>query len=513
VDNGCFPCYSKAHMEESDISKIIFWWALFFSFWLTCALIIGYAFGYRFNFQRGVFVYGGSITIKSTPQDADVYIDNVLYSSKKLNRLNNSYHIDGIAPGSYTLEVKSPGYATWSKAISVHSGISTEFWNVILAKSSYQQTKYDTSGVQRFFIDPRKNTTAVAQKVGDIFSVNIVTAADKTSLNVFSANDYSFTSNNKENIEWTPQADKLIIPAIRNDSGKEDYFIVDVATKETQKLQDLVNVSDASHVRWDPKTQNALFYMSQGNLFRVNLDSPDQIQQIAQNISGYDLTSNGLYYFQLPEGIVYKTSFDGSATPTQITRTSPDMTDPNYQIIIYDDDRITFLNPSGDLYVYNIGEKDDYFEQLSNSALGSQFSDDGKKLLYWTNHQVAAYFLRDWQVQPVRNENDILPVTQLVDPITNVQWSRDYEHVLLTVDNKLKLIELDQRDHRNIMDIASLNSPNAVVVNNNADGLIYISDFDSGSDNMTLRTIEFPEKTTLLQNFFPTASPTTQTNQ
>jgi hypothetical protein len=507
MDKKPLLCYSKAHMEESELPKKIFWWTLFFLFWITSTIIIGYAFGYRFSPERGVFVYGGSISIKSTPQNADVYINGVLYPAKNLNRLNNSYHIPGIEPGFYLLEIKYPGYASWSKKISIHSGISTEFWNIVLTKNSYEQTAYDSAGTERFFISPRKNVTAIAQKSADNFLVNILTAADNTINNVFSSNEYQFTNDEKENIEWTPQAEKIIIPALRNDNSQKDYFIVDVATKETIKLRDIASAEDISHVRWDPDTKNALFYLSGGSLFRLDLNAPTEVRQVAQNISSYELASGGLYFFQLPEGIVYKTNFDGTDTPKQITRNAPDMNDPSYEIIVYDDDRITFLNQSNKLYIYNHGEKADYFQILSQEAQGSQFSDDGKKLLYWSNNEVSAYFIRIWEVQPTRAENEIIPITRLAQPIKDVQWSRDYEHVLFTVDNKLKLTELDQRDHRNTMDMINLNSNNAKVVNNNSDGLIYFTDMDNG--NMTLRTIEFPEKTTLLQNFgFGAPTPT-----
>jgi hypothetical protein len=500
-------------METSIIPKKIFWWTLFFLFWLTSATIIGYAFGYRFNIQRGIFVYAGSITLKTTPQTTDVYINNTLYSSKSLNRINGSYQIDSIAPGDYNLEVRSPGYATWSKKITVHSGISTEFWNVVLTKKNYIQTFYDTSGVRRFFVSPRKNITAVAQQNGNTFSVMVVTAADETSQEVFSTTDFSFTDDDKENIEWTPQSHRVIIPAIKNDTREKNFFIVDVATKEMLDLEDIAATGDLSHVRWDPKTKNALFYMSASDLYRVDLDNPSEILQVAHNISGYELASSGLYYFQLPEGIVYKTNFDGTDNPTQITRRAPDdMTDPNYQIIAYDERRLVFLNPSHELYVYNEGEKDDYFLKLSDNALGSQFSDDGKKLLYWSGNEIFAYFARNWDVQPQRSENEIMPITRYVDPITNVQWSRDYEHVIFSVDKQIKLVEIDQRDHRNLMDIISLNSDDAHAINNNADGLIYFSDTDD-QGNSTLRTIEFPEKTTLLQGLFPGTGTNTNPQQ
>ena len=404
-------------------------------------------------------------------------------------------------PGDYLLEAKSPEFGTWTKKVTIHSGISTEFWNVVLTKNSYQKTTYETNGMQRFFVSPRKNLTAAAEQNGETFSVDIVTAQDSSIKNVFSSNEYAFTNDNKENIEWTPQSHRIIIPTIKKDSGEKNYFIINVENNETLNLKDIAQTDNLSHVRWDPKTKNALFYISENNLFRIDLDSPAEIRPIAQNIASYELASSGLYFFQLPGGIVYKTNFDGTDTPSQITRNAPaNMNDPTFQIIVYDEDRIVFLNNSHELYIYNKGEQADYFQELANDALGSQFSDDGKKLLYWNDHEISAYFVRKWDVQPARIENEIMPITRFVDQIGNMQWSRDYEHVIFTVNKKMKLIEIDQRDHRNLMDILALNSDKAVVINNNSDGLIYFTDTDA-SGNMQLHTIEFPEKTTLLQNF------------
>ena len=204
---------------------------------------------------------------------------------------------------------------------------------------------------------------------------------------------------------------------------------------------------------------------------------------------------------------------EGTDSPSQITLSAPArMDDPNYQITVYDDKRISFLNNSNDLFIYNKGEIDNYFQELSSNALGSQFSDDGKKLLYWTDHEINAYFVRKWEVQPVRSENEIIQVTKYSDNISNVQWSRDYEHVIYVVNKQAKLIEIDQRDHRNLMDIFNLNSDHTQLTNNNSDGLIYFTDKDSEGIEK-LNTIEFPVKTSILEGFFPTQSTTTASQQ
>jgi len=498
-------------MNKFEISKRIFFWTLFVLFWLVSATIIGYAFGYRFNFQKGIFIYAGSITVKTTPQAVNIYLDGVLTPSGTFSRLNSSYHINGIKPGEYFLEIKAPNYQTWSKEISVHSGISTEFWNVVLVQNSYPREDYDSAGIQKFFISPRKNLAAFSQQVENNFLVKIFDPGTLETTQVFSSTDYVFTNDDKENIEWSPQADRLIIPALKNE--EKNYFIVTIDTKETLDLKSLTGDSNLSHARWDPKSKGVLFYMSDDNLYRMDISAPQDKQLVAQHIASYDLSPKALFYFQLPEGIVYKTSFDAADPPQQMTTSAPDdMSDPLYQIVVYDEDRIVFLNNNNhNLYIFNNGEEDTYFNKLSSDALGSQFSDDGKKLLYWTGNEISVYFVREWEVQPTRTENENMSITRLADPIQNVQWTRDYEHVLFTNDNKIKLIEIDNRDNRNTRDVLSLNDNSSILVNNFTDGKLYYTEKDDNGQN-ALHAIYFPEQTTFLQGLFP-STPTTDTTQ
>jgi hypothetical protein len=493
-------------MNENQLPKAIFFWTLVVLFWLTAAIIIGYAFGYRFNFDKGVFIYAGSITIESTPQEIDVYLDGVIIPSKSFNRLNNSYHIGGIKPGNYLLEVKAPNYQTWSKKISVHSGISTEFWNITLTQNSYAREDFDSPGIEKFFISPRKNLAAFSQQLDDHFFVKILNPGTLEMTQVFDATDYRFTDDNKENIEWSPQAHRIIIPAIKD--GEKNYFIVTLDTLETVNVKELTGDINLSHARWDPKNKDVMFYMSNNDLYRIDLNNITDKQIVASNIASYDLSPKALFYFQLPEGIVYKTNFSASDTPEQMTTGAPEkMEDASYQIIVYDEDRIVFLNKSHDLFVYNKGEEGTYFHELSNNAFGSQFSDDGKKVLFWNDHEISAYFVRKWEVQPIRNEDELMPITKLTDPIENVQWTRDYEHVLFTNNNKIKLIEIDKRDHRNMMDVLTLNDASSLLVNNFTDSKLYYTEKNDQGQN-SLHAIYFPERTTFFQSLFPASTNT-----
>jgi hypothetical protein len=151
------------------------------------------------------------------------------------------------------------------------------------------------------------------------------------------------------------------------------------------------------------------------------------------------------------------------------------------------------------LFVWNDGDKDDYFQELSQDATGAQFSDDGKKLLFWTEREIAVYFTRDWTVQPIRNENETIVISRFSDVIDNVHWSKDYEHVIFTTQGKIKITELDRRDFCNTMNLVNITNDKAYVESNFPEDKLFFTDIASNdSQFFDFYSIDFPEKTGIL---------------
>lgn len=476
--------------------KIPFFWTLVVLYFFTASLLIFYALGYTFNTTRGIFVYAGSMTIKSNPQDVDVEMNggNV---SKKLNRLNNSFHIDRIQPDDYIVKISSPGFNTWTKKITVHSGLSTEFWNVLLTRTSYERTAYPSDNTFDFFISPNKNLLAAAKKDGNRFSVSIIDTDRNETRELFSSEEYSFTDNKDENIEWSPQSQSIILPLIKE--GRREYLAIDVESGISSSISGLSGLPEISNVRWDTKNKNILYFVASKNLYKMDLGDPQNKKILAKSISSYDISGGLLYYVQLPSGIVFKVESDGNLDPKQITTSAPsDMEKHEYKIIVYDEQKLVIRSDDGQLYIFNIGKKDEYFKKLADNVKGSQFSNDGKKLLFWDNREIYVYYLADWETQPRRGENEIKSVTRYSQQLSNVQWNNDFEHVIFMVGKEIKVAELDDRDNMNIFNITSLSTNSSRVVENFSENKLYFIDKEEGMDKTIIYSIEFPEKTGLL---------------
>ena len=195
--------------------RFILFCLLLACFCIVAPIAILQAKGYRFDFGKGVFVYSGTVTIKSNPQDFNVLINGEIVESKKLNRINNSFNVGGLRPQNYEIRVEAPDFQSWTKKADVHSGIATEFWNVLLVRNNYEKTSYETPGIERFFTSPDNKFIAYNQTPSDSLKINVLNIKDSAIKNSFSVPEYRLMrEENKENIEWSPRDSAFIsVPA------------------------------------------------------------------------------------------------------------------------------------------------------------------------------------------------------------------------------------------------------------------------------------------------------------
>lgn len=468
-------------------------------FFTVSASILGYAFGYRFSFARGIFIYTGSITIKSTPQSVDIAIDGGLIPKARQGLLNNSVHITGLAPGEHSVTVSAPGYRSWFKKVVVRSGLSTEFWNVLLVRDSYPPRDVPGSaGTVRIFPAPKNDLFALVKQNGSELTVDRLDTAAGTDEQIFSVPDATFPTASDENLEWTPESTKLLVRYLRNDSLY--YAIVDLRSGRASLLRDLAKMDSRTTLtdpRWDAVTRDFLIFIADGDLYRLDTSDASAVPRLVkQDVLAYDVSGANVYYLSAGNGVIYRVPSDSSdQNPEQITDNpigDIDLRD-GYTLVAYDSDRIALLDrTTGTLRVSDAADPTGPYRSLATDAQGMQFSNDGKKLLFFTDREISVYFLRPWDVQPVRQAGDVSQIARFSVPVRNAQWTGDYEHVLFALGGDLKIIELDNRDRRNLADMVSLpgNADQILVQPNEHKTYLVVSDPGKGR---RLVTIDYPE--------------------
>ncbi len=474
------------------------------SFFVTSGSILFYTYGYRFSLERGIFIYTGSLSLKTNVEAVSIAVDNVTLPERRLGLLNNSIHIAGLNPGEHMIEVSAPRYRTWSKKVVIQSGITTEFWNIFLTEENYsKQAVSATENVIRMFPAPN-GLFATVKKADRHYAINVLDIAGEKDTEVYATDEAAFLPEKEENIEWSPESHKLIIPLMKE--GTPLSVVVNIKTKEMIDLNTTTNIKTAIRSpRWDATTKDFLFFLDGTTLYRYDTSSPETAPKLVmENVAGYDLSGNKLYYLSSANGVVYQISGNGSVdTPKQITPAPialGSITDRS-SLIVYDDTRLSIIKEdTGTLYTYNKRIESNPLKVLGTGVKSLQYSDDGKKLLYFTDSEITVYFNQNWEAQPFRAADSIIQIARFSSPIMNVQWAEDYEHVIFSLGKNIKMIELDNRDRRGLADLLSLDAePLQILPRFQSDSLYVVNESSSPAlAGNTVFSITLPQYATFL---------------
>ena len=127
-------------------------------------IVVFYSLGYRFDWNKKIFVHSGSIVFKSTPESVEVRIDGKVVSNKSMDLINRSVNINGLTPRKYLFEVSNPDFKPWKKEAEVHSGIATEFWNIVLVPRQPQKDVLFEGNILSYAFSPDKKKVAFFEK-------------------------------------------------------------------------------------------------------------------------------------------------------------------------------------------------------------------------------------------------------------------------------------------------------------------------------------------------------------
>ncbi len=467
------------------------WIFLFFVvlFGITASTVLFFAFGYRYSFERGIFIYSGSVTIKTIPETVSIEIDGESIPKKRLGLLNNSVHITGLMPGEHTLKLTAPDHAAWEKQVVIESGISREFWNIILPRTDYPLTPLSASEhVVKIFPHPSNDNSFVfVKELSQETSLVFFDYTRGESRQVFSLQNSQYDPNTTENLEWSWFEDGRYVILPLTHEGTLKHFIIDTSDGSFFSLEERFTINNIRTVRWNTENTKELLFLSGTTLYQFSLEETLPPQAINEEVLTYSFADDTLYFVG-NQGEVWEDQGNRLVTITPII---PFAKDAALSLTVYERDRLAVQELTGARRLFMIypspNDRLPTIKELASNVKTVQFSNDGKKLLFATDHEISVAFANDWEVQPRRQTGDIVQVARFSDKINNVQWAENYEHVVFSRGNTIKFIELDGRDHRVLADITTLQeSPTQILPHFSTNQFLILS-------STGVATFTFPE--------------------
>lgn len=169
--------------------------------------------------------------------------------------------------------------------------------------------------------------------------------------------------------------------------------------------------------------------------------------------NSYQWLGDAIYYLQKPDNILYRSDLNGF-NQAQIALNP--LSNDAYRILISPNQYfVAVLNKNGQLYLFNPDKR--IFEKLAENIKNAELSPDNKKLLYFTDSEIFVIYLEKILIQPYKKSGQKELVTRFSEKINSAIWyPEDNEHIIFIVGDTIKIIELDDRDKRNVVDVVKM---------------------------------------------------------
>ena len=192
---------------------------------------------------------------------------------------------------------------------------------------------------------------------------------------------------------------------------------------------------------------------------------------ISNQFFTYTIFQNNIYYLEKPSGIIYRTDLSGkNKKQINLTCLESENLSTKTQLIISDEGKIAVLN-NHLLYLLN---KNNQPILISENVKGAEFFSNSSNFLWFTPSEIYV-----WQSDiQLENENggDSRLITRYGKEIKNAVWAGDSNHIFFIVDKKIKFIETDDRDQRNIFDFIELKNENSDLFYDSKNKKLYFLD-------------------------------------
>lgn len=215
-------------------------------------LVILYALGYRFGFQNGHAVLSetGTLTAESTPNSAQIIIDN--HPTKLTN--NN---ID-LVPGTYDVKIEKEGYFPWEKKVIIKKQEVITV-NPILFPIAPKLENITTLGADNPVIDPTLTKLAYtvaseSAKNNGIYVLNLSQSLISLQSGANQIADETVAPFSTAHVNWSPDSTQ-IVASISSSLKTPTTYLLDAGSFNTSP-QDVTETFVTTQTQWNKAKQD-----------------------------------------------------------------------------------------------------------------------------------------------------------------------------------------------------------------------------------------------------------------
>jgi hypothetical protein len=351
-------------------------------------------------------------------------------------------------PKQYKVEIKKAGFHPWQKDLEIKEKQVQEFKNIVLVPKNPNFTIL-SKNIENFWSSPDKKKL-IKKTIDEDNNWNLLISDLEKNLS-FPLLKEKELENGSEiiNLEFSQNSLQILLKTKVKEKIK--YFILKIDRLPPVSLFSLDSLKNLEKISFHPQDNNKIFFLKANNLYEIDYTSPTIESLILKDLLSYEIFGDTIFWLSR-DGFLYKSDLSGKLLEAENLRPFLLHPDFKYEIVIADNSKI-FLKEGSNFYQLNFNSRD--FEKIEGSFSIFKFSPDLKKVAYSNGYEIGVLFLEPKYEQPERARTEKVYLTRFSEKIKDLFWFTP-DYLILSQEEKVKIIEIDNRDRVNTVDLIEL---------------------------------------------------------
>ena len=395
-----------------------------FVFVVATPILVLFTRGYEIDWTNHRFVKTGVFVMKTLPTKADIFLNNKELAGKTPETVRF------LLPGDYDVRIEKDGYQSWTKRLSINPQFATWINEDRDFITLFRKTADQLTAKQINFASVSNDQSEIAYVANN--RLNIYNTDNQSTEDLANIADYHVPFTFTGNLVWTNGAQ--VLQYFNQHSNALPFDISNISKVETNGTYMVISVRD--------------------EIYLIGQSGPLLVDK---KVSGSLLDGENLWY-------VSGNSLKEYNLRTGNTSTINNQIPANTSAKIIRGEGSTYLLLDKSLYAIN-----DSLEKIFDGATFVNYDNNSHLLLFADPNEIYTY-------DPSKKTTDLIirSLSQIIHPVLNSYTG----YVFFENEAKIKAIELDGRDHRNIYSIVE--SPADADFTVSSDGSI-LTVFDSST--------------------------------
>lgn len=454
--------------------RLILFWIAFVLFIFLSAILVLYANGYRYDFQRNLFLKTGSIFLKITPPGALVTIDQKTnYQASSLPFFNSATVLaPNLLPRAHDVEITKSGYQSLHLSLEVTPQEVVALNHIVLVKQPLDPQPFNSDKILNYLSDPQNSNLAYisASSTGPMLAILDLKNNTSSHLPLNVASGAKIIPSSAFPLAWSKDASSLLIKA--SGSGRTYWMLYQAATSTLKNISpSLRNFSpDTINNPLLDNSGSALFFQVNQKVYRLDLSVASSTPKVvADKIQNFSVGNNATYFITTSRQLLRG---DASGANPQIV--------PADLSVIFQPEVV--LDFSGNLLGINDARTGFYLWNTDTNTLqhiAPQTADitqtpDGLFTALVSGQDLYLYVHSDLDEQPFWKKGDVKILKNVLEsPHEKIAWFYDDYHLLIQDGSSLKLFSIDERGGRQLYNLNAALQTQDIFVPQKTSGTAY----------------------------------------